>query len=312
VERAENLVSPLIGRRTLVTALLGLPLLAACTRTGLTSASMDPATETTFTLSASGAREVAISQWSPASDPVGTVLFSHGAGSAPNKYLQIIEPWVAGGWAVLAPLHVDSREHPHMADYPGLASWRTRLEDMRLLSAHIGSQRYVAAGHSYGGLVALTLGGAQAIPPEGVAVSLADPKVSAVIAFSPPAPIPVLVTEAGYSALAVPAFVQTGTADIVPGITAETADGWRGHLVPYDAAAAGGHRYGLVLDGVDHYFGGAICDFARPGPPQLARLADAAALSRLFLEAHGLGRNDAQSALLARVTDELPVRLLTR
>ena len=299
----------LLGRRQFAAGLIALPMLAGCTTVRLASAPPPP---TAFTLLAADGREVAVSRWQPAGRSIGTILFSHGAGSAPDKYLRFFEPWVAAGWSVLAPLHVDSREHPRTADYPGLASWRTRIEDMRLLSAHIGDARYVAAGHSYGGLVALALGGAEAIPPEGISGPLADPKVTAVVALSPPAPIPVLVTEAGYATLAVPALVQTGTADIVPGITAQTAEGWRGHLVPYESAAAGGHRYGLVLDGVDHYFGGAICDFARPGPPQLSRLANAADITTLFMAAHGAASEAAHAALAERLSANLPVRLTTR
>lgn len=268
------------------------------------------AARSVVTLAAADGREVAVTEWTPAREMVGTILFSHGAGSAPDLYPGMIDAWAAAGWRVLAPLHVDSRQYARRADYPGLASWRARIEDMRLLSAHIGDTPYVAAGHSYGGLVALTLGGARAIPPEGAAVPLSDPKVRAVIAFSPPAPIPVLVTAQGYSGLGVPALIQTGTADVPPGKA--DAEAWRGHLAAFEAAPAGNHRYGLVLAGVDHYFGGAICDFDRPGPAQRDQLEIAVALSMLFLAAFGLGNAAAQARLDARVTPEPPVMLLKK
>ncbi|MEP0643442.1 MAG: alpha/beta hydrolase, partial [Parasphingorhabdus sp.] len=92
----------------------------------------------------------------------------------------------------------------------------------------------------------------------------------------------------------------------------DSKDGWKGHLVPYDAAAAGGHRYGLVLAGVDHYFGGAICDYDKAGPPQLAQLDAAVSLSSLFLRGHGLGQNGARKSLEERTTDQLPIRLLSK
>ncbi|MEO9599421.1 alpha/beta hydrolase [Parasphingorhabdus sp.] len=265
---------------------------------------------TKITLRADDDRAITIFDWSPTRCAVGTIFFSHGAGSSPDKYTRLIEPWVMQGWRVLAPLHVDSRDHPDTGNYAGLASWKTRLEDLRALSAYLGGEHYVAAGHSYGGLVALTLGGAQSIPPQGVTRPLHDDKVQAVVAFSPPAPIPVLVTREGYAEISVPAFIQTGTLDIVPGITDDSKDGWKGHLVPYDAAAAGGHRYGLVLAGVDHYFGGAICDYDKAGPPQLAQLDAAVSLSSLFLRAHGLNQNGARKGLEERITDRLPIRLL--
>lgn len=252
-------------------------------------------------------RVVRVTEWKPAGKPLGTILFSHGAGSAPWHYDLIVLPWVDAGWRVVAPLHVDSREHPDTARFPGLASWKTRIEDMRLLIAELKGKPFIAAGHSYGGLVALTLGGAQAVPPEGMALPLVPRLAQAVIAFSPPAPVPVLVTEAGYGALAVPALIQTGTRDVLPG--GLSGDGWTGHLVPFTAAAAGGNRYGLVLDGVDHYFGGTICDLTRPGPPQLAQIDLANRYVGLFLAGFGAGDAAARKALDARVTDAFPARL---
>ena len=183
---------------------------------------------------------------------------------------------------------------------------------MAALSAHIGPQSYIAAGHSYGGLVALTLGGAAAIPPAGMTAPLSDPKVRAVIAFSPPAPIPVLITAEGYGKLAVPAIIETGTKDIVPGITTTDGEGWRGHLAAYDAAAAGHHRYALVLEGVDHYFGGAICTLTLPGPKQLMQLESANRVVGLFLRSFGLRDRHAARALELSLTGNLPVRLLIK
>ncbi len=236
---------------------------------------------------AADGRVIPVTEWLPRGRLRGTILFSHGAGSSPQYYPDFVAEWLASGHRILAPLHVDSREHPHTKDYPGLASWKARIEDMRALIAHIGPVPYVAAGHSYGGLVALTLGGAEPVPPAVMVHPMIPRLARAVIAFSPPAPIPVLVTASGYGALKAPALIQTGTKDLVPGITTPDPEGWRGHLVPFTAAAPGGNRYGLVLTGVDHYFGGAICDYAQPGPPQREALAAAARLSGQFLAAWG-------------------------
>lgn len=271
-----------------------------------------PLVERQFTLTGPGGREIRVSEWKPHGRVRGLMLFSHGAGSSPRFYEALFAPWLASGLHILAPLHVDSLEHPRIKDFPGLASWKARIEDMRALSAHVGERPWIAAGHSYGGLVALTMGGAAAIPPEGLSAPLSDPHARAVVAFSPPSPLPVLCTAEGYGKLAVPALIQTGTKDIVPGITSTDGEGWRGHLVPYEAAAPGGHRYGLVLEGVDHYFGGAICRYDLPGPKQLDRLSDAARISGLFVDAHGLGDKAAQRRLDGLVTDTLPRRLLRK
>ncbi|ATW03397.1 alpha/beta hydrolase [Sphingorhabdus sp. YGSMI21] len=298
-----------ISRRT---ALMGFATMATAAVAHKAGAGKMAPEYVNFTLHAPDGREITVFDWSPVVRAVGTIAFSHGAASSPDKYRRLIEPWVAKGWRVLAPLHVDSKDHPDTANYQGLASWKARIEDMRALSAYLGTEHYIAAGHSYGGLVALTLGGSQAIAPKGVEGPLGDEKVKAVIAFSPPAPIPVLVTREGYGTLAVPALIQTGTLDIVPGITDLGADGWKGHLAPFEAAAPGGDRYGLVLDGVDHYFGGAICDQDRPGPPQLAQLDVAVNLSTLFLQAHGLGQEAMQRELESHTSDRLPVLLMSK
>lgn len=263
-----------------------------------------------LTLHTPDGRAIAVSEWWAVGRTKGIILFSHGAASSPRFYEAILSAWAAAGYHVLAPLHVDSQEHPDTARYQGLASWKARLEDMRALSAHIGKRPWIAAGHSYGGLVALTLGGATAIPPQGMTGPLSGPHVKAVIALSPPAPIPVLVTAQGYAGLAVPALIQTGTTDIVPGIT--DVDGWKGHLVPFDAAPAGGNRYALVLEGVDHYFGGAICRYDRPGPKQSERLADANRVTTQFLKAFGEGHKREQAKLDALLSQDGPVRLLKK
>lgn len=268
----------------------------------------------TFDLVGPGGRSIEITEWRPRARPRGLVLFSHGALSSPHLYDAVIGHWVAQGWHVLAPLHVDSERHPHTKDYPGLASWKARIEDMRTLSAHVGKRPWVAAGHSYGGLVALTMGGAAAIPPQGITGPLSDPNVRAVVAFSPPAPVPVLCTAEGYAKLAVPALIQTGTADnppAGPGI-APVPGSWRGHLTPYDVAAPGGNRYGLILEGVDHYFGGLICRYEVPGPKQAERLEDAKRISAQFLNAFGAGDKAARRLLDRQVSDALPVQLLRK
>lgn len=268
-----------------------------------------PVAERRFMLTGQDGREISVSEWKPRGRPRALLLFSHGAASSPRFYEALFAPWLAAGFHILAPLHVDSTEHPRIKDFPGLASWKARIEDMRALSAHVGRRPWIAAGHSYGGLVALTMGGAAAIPPEGISGPLSDGNARAVVAFSPPAPIPVLCTAEGYGKIAVPALIQTGTKDIAPGSTADS-EGWRGHLVPYDAAAPGGGRYGLILEGVDHYFGGAICRYDLPGPKQTERLADAASVSALFVEAYGRAEPAAARRLNALVTDALPRRLL--
>lgn len=244
----------------------------------------------------------------------GTILFSHGAMSSPAKYDPLILPFVAAGFDVWAPLHVDSTDHPDTSLFPGLASWGARIEDMRALSAHVGGSGHIAAGHSYGGLTALTLGGAQAVIPEGVTGPLRDPRTRAVLAFSPPGLAPGLIDGAGYAGLAVPAFIQTGDKDFPPGPLEGAVDpaAWKQHLLAYDSAKTGGDRYALILDGVDHYFGGLICSPERPGPRQSTQMQQAVTLSLQFLRGYGTGSARARAALDGALIDTGPVALWRR
>ena len=265
------------------------------------------ASEALVIQSAAG-RTTTVTVWRAQGAHRGTIVFSHGALSSPAHYDGLIGAWILAGYDVLAPLHVDSSEHPETAKFPGMASWRARIEDMRALAKHIPDASYIAAGHSYGALVALTLGGASAVPPEGLGAPLRDPRVRAVVAFSPPAPIPKLIEAAGYATLAVPALIQTGDRDVPPG-SAVDANAWQKHLVAFDAAAPGGDRYALVLAGVDHYFGGLICNPKQTGPDQTAQLRVASELSQLFIEAYGSGSSSARQALGEHLNESGGTRL---
>ena len=299
-------------RMFLAGALQGLTMACATSRRVPGGAAMPPPRR--VALAGPGGRAIAVSDWRPAGRTSGTVLFSHGALSAPWRYDRILQPVLAAGYRVLAPLHVDSTDHPRTAEFKGLASWRCRIEDMRALIVSIGDAPFVAMGHSYGGLIATVLGGAAGVVPDGLDGPLLPRLATSTLAFSPPAPIPVMMTREGYGALAVPALIQTGTLDVPPGTPAGSVDAWKGHLTPFEAAPPSGHRYALVLEGVDHYFGGAICDANQPGPMQLDGIARANAVAGLFLDAFATGETDA--AALARLdaglTDALPTRLVRR
>lgn len=246
-------------------------------------------------------------RYAPPRRPRGTILFLHGAASAPWKYELLLHRWVDAGYEVLAPLHVDSTDHPGRASFPGLTGWAARIEDMRAVAATIRARRYCAAGHSYGALAALALGGARPLLPAGVDGPIADPRVAAVLAFSPPGAMAPLIDRTGYAGLAVPALIQTGTADIPPGET-----GWDGHLLSWEAPTAHGNRYALVLEGVDHYFGGAICRPELPGPRQERELALAAEHTRLMLDAWLRGSARARRMLDSALSPSGPARFMRR
>ena len=244
-----------LSRRSLLNALIAAPLIAATRPAG-------PQKQSRL---ASDGRLVELWFWPALGKKRGRIHFSHGNFSAPLKYATLMDAWSRAGWDVLAPLHVDSSDHPEKARYSPMQSFALRLEDMEILAKDTKGKHYVAAGHSYGALIALILGGAKPLLPRAPDMQPRNSGVRSVLALSPPGPMPGLIDTTGFSALAVPAMVITGDKDIFPG---QPADAWKQHLAAYDATASGGHRYALILDGVDHYFGGIIGRPEHPGPKQ--------------------------------------------
>jgi pimeloyl-ACP methyl ester carboxylesterase len=234
----------------------------------------------------------------PATGPKrGTILFSHGALSSPDQYLHIFGPWTDAGFEIYAPLHVDSIKHPQRDKYPMTASWATRLHDMQALRDHVKADKFISAGHSYGGLVATVLGGATPILPAGVIRPTSDPRVTCVVAFSPPAATPTLIAAKGYGTITAPLLLQTGDNDIPKGAR------WQVHLDAYEAAHIS-PAYGLVLPGVNHYFGGLICKDDEPGPPETVQLAQAVRISTAFMRKYALGDGAAFDAFAAALTPD--------
>jgi dienelactone hydrolase len=238
-----------INRRTLLIGLSATTLIAARPVKG----------PERLTLIAARNRKVEIWKWHAKGRRKGRIHFSHGNFSSPAKYDALLSFWASKGWDVLAPLHVDSTDHPDQAQYGPMDSWAARLEDLSLLANDLGDKPYIATGHSYGALMALVMGGVQPMLPGAVR----DKRVKAVVALSPPGPMPGFIDATGYAKLGVPALIQTGDKDIFPGWPPEA---WRDHLAAFEAAAPGGNRHAVALNGVDHYFGGVIGRPELPGP----------------------------------------------
>ena len=277
------MTEPRLQRRTFVSLLASVPLLSSTAARALAV----PATPRVSRIAATPTREVEVTRWQGVGRRKGTIAFSPGFGSSPRFYPDFIQAWTQGGYDVLAPLHADSREYPQPGAFTGPAVWATRIEDMRAVARMIDG-RYIAAGHSFGAGGALVLGGAAAVVPAGIEGLLADERVTAVLAFSPPPPSPMLISEAGYAALARPALIQTGTRDLLPSAK-DDPQSWRAHFTAFARSAPSRGHYGLVLDGVDHYFGGLICDPSRQGPDQRAALKLAISASLAFLDRYGSG-----------------------
>jgi hypothetical protein len=262
------------SRRVLLTgaaALLASPAFAAALKTE------------TVEVAATASRKSQLTIWTPAKAPKGVVLFSTGHGSWPDRYGALIEMFVAEGLAVVAPLHVDSMRHPDREKFSIAASFFERLHDLKAAGAYVGERwpkaPRLAAGHSYGTLASLCLGGA--LP----AFKARDPAVIAVLGYSSPGKVPGLVPPTAYATVATPVMIVTGDKDVVPRFAENPAD----HLFPVESSPAG-DKYGLVLTGADHVVIGGQ-------PPELQALAIAA--GRSFVRAYIRGDAKARKALAA-------------
>jgi dienelactone hydrolase len=214
-------------------------------------------------------RVVPVSVWSGKGQAKGVILFSHGAFSAPAKYEAISRRWAEAGYLVVAPLHADSSDwtgiKPELKDQ---TAWRladmqlayARLDGLALKAgADIKRAKFVAAGHSFGGLIAMLD---------------SDPRVSSIIAFSPPGPLPGLAIPV----VTKPLLTITGTADTNPMMAPE----WQAHLAAHRSATGGAWAY--IGEGVDHYFGGIFGRPELPGPKAEAAFDETMATTLSFLK----------------------------
>lgn len=211
------------------------------------------------------------------------LVLSHGANGTLDG-LALFQRGLTRGRIVAAPRHPDSEANPDLAKVDRNAVLAQRMADMvlvldsvpaleRLSGTRIDTKNIAAGGHSYGALIAQALGGA-----EVMGRIWRDARVRRVVAFSPPGPFPPLITASGWAKIAVPQFVETGTADVVPPLAPQ----WQAHMVSFDAANVPGSVL-WVGNGVDHYFGNRIQRLTRVAPHQGAQFAAAIGLADAFL-----------------------------
>jgi len=178
------------------------------------------------------------------------IIFSHGANAAYDRYDALLLPFARAGYRVAAPNHTDSEEHPDRADFSPPDWLPTRLEDYDVIASKYETNYRIAAGHSFGGLIAQIAGGAEIAS----AATPVDPayRPNAVLAYSPPGPIPNYIEPHGWSKISVPILVTTGTKDIVPMM----AEQWELHLVSFESAPPI-LSFALIYENMDHYMNGA-------------------------------------------------------
>ena len=228
------------------------------------------------------------------------VLFSHGAYSSKDDYDAILDGWAAAGYVVLAPTHPDSTKlggrrgvpPPPNATSQRLIDLKLALDTVRelptrvpALAGRVDGTRVAATGHSYGGWIAQTLGGASYFDPatNATVTTGRDARVSAVVVFAGPGRIPPVLRTEDWQTLKLPTLVTVGTQDLaqLPG-----QDGYRFRREPFDLAPPG-DKYLLVQDGADHYLGGRVGRDDLPRAPQGdAYVAEFLAVTTAFLDAY--------------------------
>jgi predicted dienelactone hydrolase len=231
-------------------------------------------------------RAVPLDIWTPASKgPFPLMVFSHGANSRADKYEELCRPLAAMGYIVIGITHADSPDHPGGGKVEMARATAMRLEDMRGLirsRATWGADpaaKVIAAGHSYGALMAQILIGARVEAEGATRATPADPAdddVLAALAYSPPGEWTGIPANS-WETVRKPMLVQTGTADVLPGL----ADTWEKHRLSFDTTPAPAVLF--VGEGVDHYFGNLICRPERTEAPQRIQLDSALAVSQAFL-----------------------------
>lgn len=164
-----------------------------------------------------------------------------------------------------APLHVDSEEYPARDRFDRRQRRIARFEDYAAVDAALRpgrrgidlpvglSDSVVAAGHSNGALIAQVAAGARLALAAGAEPVRCWRHPAAVVALSPPPPMPDLIDASGWSDVDVPSLCVTGTADVMPGFVSD----WREHCRSYEAAMRA-PAYALIFRGMDHYFNGAF------------------------------------------------------
>jgi pimeloyl-ACP methyl ester carboxylesterase len=204
---------------------------------------------------------------------------------------------------VIAPNHLDAGGTPPRSVLSHDDLWISRVRDLEAAIDQAGAidalvqragrtidwTRLAAVGHSFGGITAQALAGARATP---VVLAAADPRVKAVLALSPPGPMTDFIPPDAWTPITVPMFVETGDGDVLKGFI----DDWRLHLKSAEGASSS-QRWTAVGRGVDHMFGGLICELKDGAGAELPALEAVVQIGGVFLDAFAKGQPDARRRL---------------
>jgi len=251
--------------------------------------------------------------------PWPLIVFSHGMFSSNRMYLPVFEHWASQGYLVMAPNHLD-------ADY----GWRPqRNEDVEMLALSRGADLalvmdsldsigqaipqlagkfapppYAGAGHSMGTYMAMLQAGLQTRNPvTGKVLAWPDPRIGYVVMSSDPGKM-ALMPEDLWLGVQVPTFMTTGTRDFgTSGKGRRPTDYTMERLT--GAGAAPGRRFRVLVDGLDHYYGGLVHRAPKDTRPDPQALEIYLKLSTAFLDA--FVKNDAGALSYLRSVDLMAI-----
>lgn len=242
-----------------------------------------------------------------AEGPWPVVIFSHGMFASNQRYMPMLERWASHGYVVVAPNHPDANGGFRVRrdeDVEGLVV--TRADELTAvmdalpevarripgLDGRLRPPPYGAAGHSVGTYTAMLQAGlAMRNPRSGVVTRHREDRIGAVVMSSDPGKM-ALMPEDLWRGIDVPTFMITGDEDYGTAGKGNrpapyTAEVLTGAAAP-DAGPASGsvHRYRVLVQGLDHYFGGLVHRDPGDVKPDSEGLELFESLSTAFLDAY--------------------------
>lgn len=244
------------------------------------------------------------------SGPYPLVVFSQGALCPKNMYAAVTDHWTSHGYVTISPLHLDSESNGFgFRDLAGQDLVKERVADMTYvldslddveaavpgLAGKIDRNHIAAAGHSFGGQIAMAMTGLEiADTTNGEPFSAADDRYDVAVVLSGVGPMPTIV-EGAFARYEGPVYSSGGTKDL--GATGRgPVHPWPWRMASYFDTPAG-DKYGVVLDEGDHYYGGLICRETAGGAVDHEGLSIIRGTSTAFLDAYLKQDADAKAFL---------------
>jgi hypothetical protein len=238
--------------------------------------------------------------------PFPVVVFSHGAFCFPQQYVNVTDYWVAHGYVVIRPNHLDSPNRGKVRPDELPVLLESRLRDMSFaldslaeleagipqLAGRIDASRAAVAGHSFGGMIAMVKVGLAMQNASGQRQNFADPRFAVALVMSgvgmvPPMPnipdAPFMAPDA-FAGLTRPLLASGGTLD-EGNVGTGVIYPWEWRMSAYTLAPPG-DKYSLVIQAADHYLGGLICRDNKGGPDDPDAVRTVRAVQTAFLDAY--------------------------